>query len=160
MEIKTMDIVINDGKRVYSTCKTHGHSDPKNTGVCPVCGAKTTQYREEKEVISEPIAIFSADEVEKAIKEFELFSKRKGKTWEKAIDFSMTKIRDFITLYFGEYDDGVIYLPFEGFKGTNKNVTEKLKKLFSSIEYHDNYNQYAVELKMYDDIVMITGYDW
>jgi len=159
MQIKEMSIVTNDGKRKYSVCEKHGSSDKQNTGVCSVCGAKTTTYKEEKEVREFNIAIFSSLKTEKALKEFELFKQRKGKTWEMGIDASKTHISHFIELYFGEWD-GWYYLTFDGFKGTNKNVTEKLKGLFSILQYHDRMGKCGTELKSYEDVIIIDKFDY
>jgi len=159
MQIKEMSIVTNDGKRKYSVCEKHGSSDKQNTGVCSVCGAKTITYRDEKEIQDFNIAIFSNSEAEKALKEFEKFKQRKGKTWERGIDDSMTHTSHFINLYFGEWD-GYYYLNFDGFKGTNKNVTDKLKTLFSIIQYHDTMAKRGTELKSYGDVIIIEKFDY
>ena len=160
MNIKRTSITTNDGKRKYSVCEKHGVTDPENTGVCSVCGAKAKLYKEEKVVEDFNIAIFTNNEVEKAMKEFELFNQRKGKTWELGIDFSKTRLSDFINLYFGECEDGYFALNFEGFKGTNKTVTDKLKKLFSVIEYHDTFSQRGITLNSFDDVVIISRFDY
>ena len=102
----------------------------------------------------------TAEEIEKATKEFENFKNRKGDYWEMGINYSKTKISDFITLYFGYNGDCGLYLEIDGFKGTNKNITEKIKKLFSVIEYHDTFNQCGIELKQHNDIVFIYGIDY
>lgn len=156
MQIKEMSIVTNDGKRKYSVCEKHGSSDKQNTGVCSVCGAKTTTYKDEKVVENFNIAIFSNSEAEKAIKEFDKFKQRKGKTWETGIDFSKTHLSDFIKLYFGECEECGLYLNFQGFKGTNKNVTQKLKQIFSILEYHDTFRQCGTLLETYDDVIIIS----
>ena len=159
MQIKEMSIVTETGKRTYSWCDKHGSSDKLNTGICSVCKGKTTLEKWEKEVRDFNIAIFSSLETEKALKEFELFKQRKGRTWEMGIDASKTHISHFIELYFGEWD-GWYYLTFDGFKGTNKNVTEKLRKLFSILQYHDRMGKCGTELKSYEDVIIIDKFDY
>jgi len=104
------------------------------------------------------IAIFSAEEVANAIKEFELFRNRKGKTWTKALSvFEPTCISDldFINVYFGEFD-GDFYLNFDGFQ----DPTHKLKKLFSMLEYHNTFKQEGISLESYGDIVIINRFNY
>jgi len=160
MNIKKMSIVTNDGKRKYSACDKHGSTDKQNTGICSVCGAKTITYKEDKVIEDFNIAIFSNEEVEKAIKEFSWFKQHKGKLWEMAINFSRTNLSDFIYLYFGEWEECGPILYFEGFKGTNKNVTDKLKKLFSMLEYHDTFRQCGITLNEFNDVVIIDRFDY
>ena len=102
----------------------------------------------------------TAKETETAVREFENFKNRKGDYWEMGINYSKTKISDFITLYFGYNGDEGLYLEIDGVKGTNKNITEKIKKLFSVIEYHDTFSQCGIELKQHNDIIFIYGFDY
>lgn len=156
MEIKRMPVIVEE-KQTYSICEIHGATDPKNTGVCSRCGAKTILHCDEEIVEELNVATFTAEEVNKAIKAKEKYRKDCAKIRDINPN---TKIDKFVKQYFGELEEYGFVLPFEAFKGTNKNITAKLKELFSELEYHDTFRQCGIELRQSGDVVLIYGFDY
>ncbi|MDD4624529.1 MAG: hypothetical protein PHX40_04080 [Bacilli bacterium] len=105
------------------------------------------------------IAIFTADDVKKALKAKEKYSQERNAIWK--INPSV-KMPAFVKQHFGEpfEDCDGFYLPFEGFKGTNKAVTDELIKLFSELVYTDNFRQCGTALVNHDDIILIDNWDY
>ena len=105
------------------------------------------------------IAVFTADEVKKAFKAQEQYKKDRATVWKINPN---AKVYPFVKQYFGEMFEGGdgFFLPFDGFKGTNKNVTEELIKLFSELVYTDNFRQCGTALVNHDDIILIDNWDY
>jgi len=156
MEIKRIPVIVEE-EQIYSICGIHGATDPKNTGKCQRCGAKTTLQRDEKIIEDLNVATFTAEEVNNAIKVKQKYMKDCAKIRDINPNAKMDK---FVKQHFGELDECGFVLPFEAFKGTNKNITLKLKELFSELEYHDTFRQCGIELRQSGDVVIIYGFDY
>lgn len=165
INVNLMEVVMKIELRAYESVGYEGYICPShgatyNDKVCPQCGKSCTYYEDEKEHSVVRIAVFTSEEVSDALHEYEKFSSRSGEYWERAIQSSRTRIRDFIFLYFGEPDEFGYTLEFDGYMGETPEITDQLDKLFKILEYTDRYNQCACSIESYDNYRLIVSSDW